>query len=118
MEDEIILYTVKKMLGITADYPPFDLDIVTNINMAFFTLHQLGLGPKEGFSITVDSMNTWSDFIGHDRNLEAVKTYVYLRVRMAFDPPASSFVYDAMKAQADELEWRLREQVEIDAFSN
>lgn len=115
--DDGILFTVKKMLGITADYAPFDVDIVTTINMAFLTLHQLGIGPEEGFMISPESGQTWSDFIGDDKNLQAVKTYVYMRVRLAFDPPASSFVADAMKTQCDELEWRLREQVEIGAFN-
>lgn len=117
MEEYSILNDVKKMLGISAEYTPFDKDIVPLINTALFTLHQLGIGPDEGFTITEDSGQTWSDLIGDNKNLSAVRTYVYIKVRIVFDPPSSGFVLDALKEQADELEWRLREQVEIQAFN-
>lgn len=115
--DDTILNTIKKMLGISADYTVFDKDIIPCINTAIFTLHQLGIGPEDGFTITDESGHTWSDLIEDNRNLEAVKTYIYIRTRLIFDPPASSFVGEALKEQADELEWRLREQVEIQAFN-
>ena len=69
-------------------------------------LNQLGVGPDEGFTISDDSA-TWSDFLGEDKSLEGVKTYVYMKVRMIFDPPTSSSVMDSMKRSIDELEWRL-----------
>jgi hypothetical protein len=102
-----ILDSTKKILGIDPSYTPFDLDIMTHINSVFFTLNQLGIGPAEGFMIE-DSSAVWNDFIGgEDFNLNAVKTYVYLRVRLLFDPPTTGYLIDAMKQQIQELEWRL-----------
>lgn len=100
-----ILDTTKKMLGFDWDYTAFDIDIITHINSTFFTLHQLGLGPETGFSIN-DNTTTWSEFI-LTGNIEAVKSYMYLKVRLVFDPPANSFTQDAMKNAATEYEWRL-----------
>lgn len=109
--DDSILITIKKMLGLAEDYDPFDAEIIVHINTAIMTLTQFGVGPKEGFFIT-DATATWADLLTNPTNLEAVKTYLYLRVRMLFDPPSSSFVMDSMKAQADELAWRLNVQAE------
>jgi hypothetical protein len=105
METSILIST-KKILGIAADYTAFDLDIITHINAAFSTLTQLGVGPENGFMIEDDTVE-WADFIAVDEQYNNVKTYVYLRVRMLFDPPATSFAIDAMKSQIEELEWRL-----------
>lgn len=107
---ESILDTIKKMLGIESDYTHFDIDIITNINTAFLNLQQIGVGPKSGFSIT-DNTAKWSDYISGE-NLEAVKTYIYLKVRLLFDPPTNAFLVDAMERQIREIEWRLNVQVE------
>lgn len=110
--DDSILNTIKKMLGMAADYPAFDTDVIVFINSAMMVLQQYGVGPKAGFTIT-SATQTWSEFIPEGIHLESVKTYIYLSVKMAFDPPANSFVMDAMKQQKEELEWRLREQAEF-----
>ena len=107
---ESILDTIKKMLGIESDYTHFDIDIITNINTIFLNLQQIGVGPKSGFSIT-DNTTTWNDYISGG-NLEAVKTYIYLKVRLLFDPPTNAFLVDAMERQIREIEWRLNVQVE------
>ena len=107
---ESILDTIKKMLGIESDYTHFDIDIITNINTAFLNLQQIGVGPKSGFSIT-DNTTKWSDYISGEK-LEAVKTYIYLKVRLLFDPPTNAFLVDAMERQIREIEWRLNVQVE------
>lgn len=107
-----ILTSIKKLLGIGEEYTHFDSDIIIHINSVLMTLHQLGIGPEKGYLISSD-LETWENFLGTDANLEAVKTYVYLKVRILFDPPASSALLDAMKRQADELEWRLQVQTEI-----
>lgn len=107
---ESILDTIKKMLGIESDYTHFDIDIITNINTIFLNLQQIGVGPKSGFSIT-DNTTTWNDYISGE-NLEAVKTYIYLKVRLLFDPPTNAFLVDAMERQIREIEWRLNVQVE------
>lgn len=111
MEDSI-LSTIKKMLGLDDNYTPFDRDVMVFINAAMMTLQQIGVGPVRGFVVT-DFEQTWGDFLPQDKMLEAVKTYVYLCVKMMFDPPSNSYVMDAMKQQKEELEWRLREQAEF-----
>lgn len=102
---ESILDSTKKILGIEAEYTAFDLDIMTHINSIFSILHQLGIGPASGFRID-DNGSVWSDFVDDDRMI-SVKTYVFLRVRLLFDPPTTSFHQAALKEQYQELEWRL-----------
>lgn len=110
--DESILNTVKKMLGLSSDYNAFDVDIIIDINAAFMTLMQLGVGPSEGFSIA-DSSATWSEFIGEDvKDLQALQSYVYLKVRTIFDPPTSGTLMDAINKLIAEYEWRLNIQVD------
>ena len=106
-----ILTSIKKLLGITEEYEHFDPDIIMHINSAFMILNQLGVGPEEGFSIR-DKSSTWDEFIHEGSNLEAVKTYVHLKVKLMFDPPLSSTVIEAIKSQINELEWRLNVSVD------
>lgn len=106
-----ILDSTKKNLNIPADYREFDLDIMTHINSTFMTLSQLGIGPATGFRIE-DELAEWKDLLGDDPRLEAVKTYVYLKVRLVFDPPATSFTITALEKQAEELAWRLNVAVD------
>lgn len=110
-----ILTSTKKILGIAEDYEAFDVDVLTHINSVFSTLNQLGIGPEEGFVIE-DAAATWSDFLGDDLRLNNVKTYVYLRVRLLFDPPTTSFLIASLNEQAKELEWRMNVQREGDAW--
>lgn len=110
---ESILTSVKKLLGIDKDYTHFDNDLIMHINSVFMVLTQLGVGPSEGFAIS-DANAMWSDFIGEDdKNFQAIKTYVYMKVRLMFDPPLSSAVLDSMSRTICELEWRLNVQVDI-----
>lgn len=104
--DESILNNTKKILGIDSTYTAFDPDIMIHINSVFSTLNQLGIGPVDGFAID-DAAATWVDFLGADKRLNFVKTYVYLRVRLLFDPPTTSYLINSMKEQVQELEWRL-----------
>lgn len=102
-----VLNETKKLLGLTEDYKAFDPDVMLHINSAFSTLHQLGVGPSEGFMIFSEA-TTWSTFLGADeKHLNAVKTYVYLRVRLLFDPPGTAYLVNAIQDQIKELEWRL-----------
>lgn len=119
MENSILIST-KKMLGISEDYEAFDQDVLTCINSAFFTLNQLGVGPKAGFVIDDDTA-VWEDFMGSSSQLSAIKTYLFLKVRMLFDPPATSFAIEAMNSQIKEHEWRLntdRESNVIGSITN
>lgn len=104
-----ILNSTKKVLGIDAAYDAFDIDITMQINSALSTLTQLGIGPDNGFAI-VDASDTWNDFLLDDGNrlkLNNAKTYVYLRLRLIFDPPATSYVLTSFQEQVRELEWRM-----------
>lgn len=109
-----ILTSVKKILGIVEDDTSFDVDIVLHINSVFSILEQVGIGPVDGFMIE-DAEPTWDDFVT-DRRLNSVKTYVYLRVRLLFDPPSTSFVIESMNKQISELEWRLNVVREGDSW--
>ena len=114
-----ILQSIKKLLGISSEYTNFDQDIMIHINSVFMILYQLGIGPNKPFSITGEEA-TWNDFIHNDNddietvlsgysynNLEAIKTYMYMKVRLMFDPPQSSAVTEVINKTISELEWRL-----------
>lgn len=103
-----ILNSTKKVLGIAEDYTAFDEDIIMHINTAFATLTQLGIGPSSGFMIQ-DESAVWADFLGVtvDEQFNAVKSYIYLCVRLLFDPPTTSYVIEAYERQLREMEWRL-----------
>ena len=109
--EESILTSIKKLLGITEEYTYFDVDIIMHINSVFSILTQLGVGPSNGFSIEDDS-STWDEFITDKSILESVKSYIYMKVRLMFDPPSSSFVLDSMDKMVKELEWRLNVSAE------
>lgn len=104
--EQSILTSVKKMLGVDASDTAFDLDIIMHINSAFATLNQLGIGPENGFAIE-DASAVWATFYGNDPRYNAIRTYMYLKVRYAFDPPQTSYLVDALKEQITEHEWRL-----------
>lgn len=108
--EESILNSIKKLLGIAAEYTNFDTDIIIHINSVFMILNQLGVGPSEGFRI-IDNTAVWNDYITEDDDLDAVKTYIYLKVKLLFDPPLNSAVIEANKQLINELEWRLNVQV-------
>lgn len=105
---ESILTSIKKLLGIEKDYTHFDADIIIHINSVFMILTQLGVGPSEGFTIMDDS-STWDEFLQDSDlvKLSSVKSYVYLKVRLLFDPPSSSAVIESTNRLISELEWRL-----------
>ena len=115
--EESILLSVKALLGPDADYDVFDQDIVIFINSAIATLTQLGIGPSEGFEITGEE-ETWEDFLGEDmRRINSVKTYIFMKVRLAFDPPASSYVLSAYEDSCKEFEWRLNVAVDPGTYT-
>lgn len=115
--EESILKSVKKLLHLPPDYEQFDLDVTIHINSAFATLHQLGLGPTDEF-IVEDDTKVWSEYIGSDKYIQSVKTYVYLSVRLVFDPPATSFAIAAFEKQLSELAWRLNVQREEEKWQD
>lgn len=109
---ESILNTVKKAVSVMPEYTVFDDELIMHINTVFMGLAQMGVGPSTGFRIE-DATETWDDFLPlQDENLEAVKTYIGLKVRLLFDPPSSSIHAEAIKQAIAELEWRLNFEVE------
>ena len=105
MENSILTST-KKTLGISEDYTAFDLDIITHINSALSVVNQVGVGPDAGMFIT-DSVTEWTDFNLPANQLAILRSYVYLKTRVVFDPPSTSFVIDALNRQISECEARL-----------
>lgn len=104
-----ILNSTKKMLGVAPDYDAFDTDIITHINTAFSTLNQIGVGPAEGYEIW-DADATWDEFLGvhiSPKKLNSVRTLVFVKVRMFFDPPTTSYLLNAYEKQIAELEFRV-----------
>lgn len=94
------------MLGIVEDYEHFDADLVMHINSVLAILTQIGIGPPDGFMIE-DKAAEWSEFIGGSAELPMVKSYVFLKVKLLFDPPLSTAVLECYKAQISEYEFRL-----------
>ena len=113
MLEENILASTKKLLGFEEDYTAFDTDIMMYINSAFMSLHQLGVGPAAGYALS-SGLETWPEFFGTYTDLQGVKTYIYLKVRLVFDPPSTSFVLEAIKAMISEYEWRINVQVDTE----
>lgn len=109
--NDSILNSVKLQLGILPEYTVFDQQLILAINTAFSILHQLGVGPKDGYAIE-DESNRWDEVVTK-QSLNMVKSYVFLKVKLLFDPPATSFVLDAYSKQLSEMEWRINSEVEI-----
>ena len=103
---ESILTSIKKLLGIAPEYTHFDADIIMHINTALMILHQMGVGPSEPMMIS-DDATTWGDFFGSKIDINAVKTWMGLKVRLVFDPPQNSAHINAINENIKELEWRL-----------
>lgn len=110
-----ILVTIRKLVGVPDGDTSYDLDLVTHINTTMMLLQQLGVGPRDGFSIENDQQ-TWTEFLTTEHNLSAVKTYIGSKVRLIFDPPQSSFAVEALKKACEELEWRLIAQTELSSL--
>lgn len=110
--EESILISIKKLLGLDKDYTAFDTDIIIHINSVFMILNQMGVGPKDHCFKIQDDLNTWNQFLADDQDLDSVKSYIYLKVKLLFDPPLSSAVAEANKQMINELEFRLNAQVD------
>ena len=108
---ENILDSIKKLLGIDEADLNFDQELIMHINSVFMVLNQLGVGPVGGFKISSNE-EVWTDFVGTRLDLESVKSYIYLKVRLLFDPPQNSFLVASIEKQIEENEWRLQVQVE------
>lgn len=106
-----ILLSIKKLLGIAEDYDHFDPDLILCINSVLMTLSDIGVGPDSVKTISSDT-DTWEQLVGTRNDMEDVKTYVYLKVKMLFDPPQSSSHIEAINRQIAETEWRLNVRAE------
>ena len=101
-----ILTSVKKLLGIDEAYEHFAADLIMHINSVFMILCQMGVGPSTPYVIT-DSSDEWTDFSDDVETMNAVRSYVFMKVRMIFDPPQNGTLMDSLKQLIDECEWRL-----------
>ena len=109
MDNSTILSSVKKSLGILPEYTAFDEPILDNINMALARLHQLGVGPEEGYKASEETL--WSDSITEPR-FNMIKEYVTLKTRILFDPPSTSFLLQSYEDELKDLEWRICSEVD------
>lgn len=110
-----ILNSIKKTLNVPADYDAFDADILMHINSVFSRLSQLGIGPQQGFAIQDDTVE-WSAYVTDDR-LNNVQSYMYLRVRLLFDPPDRAALLTSYQAQIKEMEWLINAQREDEQWT-
>lgn len=106
-----ILTSIKKLLGITEEYEHFDQDLIMHINSVLGILTQLGVGPAEGFVITGKD-ETWNQLLTDGPKLEMVKSYIFQKVKLLFDPPQSSSLLDAIHNSIKEFEWRMNVEAE------
>lgn len=108
--NESILSTIKKLLGVTDDYDYFDQDLLIHINSTLMSLSQIGVCPSQDF-YTLDKDTTWSEYLGYDyqENIDfgSIKSYIYLKVKLLFDPPQNSFTIEAINKMITEMEWRI-----------
>ena len=110
--EESILNSIKKLLGIQPDYTHFDQEIIMHINSCFATLHQLHVGPEEPFTISSDE-ESWAEFMQSETKIESVKTYIYLKVKVLFDPSSlGGATLEAFQQMAEEYEWRMNVAVD------
>lgn len=100
-----ILNSIKKLLGINPEFTEFDQDLMIHINSVFMILNQIGIGPKEGFALET-GLERWEEYI-NKKNENAVRSYVFLKVKLLFDPPTSSALIESIRTSIAELEWRL-----------
>lgn len=110
-DQDSILLSIKKLLGISKECIDFDTDIIIHINTTLMNLDQLGIEISKSFSVK-DNKQTWSEIITEQERIDSIITYVYLKVKLVFDPPLSSAVMEANKQSINELEWRLTVQVD------
>lgn len=114
VEDNLnsILNSIKGLLGIMPDDKSFDMEIILHINSVFSILTQLGIGPKDGFRIT-DEDDLWSDFLSDEKRLATVKDYMFMKVKIIFDPPTNGSLLESYKELIKEFEWRAYIEAEI-----
>lgn len=110
-----ILKSIKKVLGLSPEYDVFDEDIIMHINSILSNLTQIGVGPATGLFIE-DDTQTWKDLFGEDPRFNNIKSYVYLKVRLMFDPPQNSNITNAINEQIKEFEWRINAEREEDLW--
>ena len=113
---ESILKTVRKMTGVGENNPNFDVDLISDINLVFMDLHQIGVGPKDVCSIN-DEAEVWTDFIPEDSKTElkkAIPTYMYLKVKLLFDPPSGSAHIETINRQIEKCESRFNYAIELE----
>lgn len=115
VEDSILL-SIKKLLGMEPEeFDQYDVDITLHINTVIETLNQIGVDMPDGFSVT-DKTVLWSDYLNrakYSQIKDSIKSYIYMKVRLVFDPPTNTSLINAINESVKELEWRIRQWVEF-----
>lgn len=111
---EKILETMRQLVIGSAEDESFDQELVIHINSILSGLHQLGVGLP--LVITTED-SKWTDFLNERTDLEMIKSYMYLKLRLLFDPPSTSFVLESIQRQITEYEWRINDIAERGATS-
>lgn len=107
-----VLLSIKKLLGITPEYIHFDEDILIHINSVLLELSQLGVSLPNDFS--VDDKTLWIDIFQEGILLSAIRSFVYLKVRLLFDPPANSAAIESINKTIANLEWRINGNIDYE----
>lgn len=111
MEEDSIFKSIKGFLGIQEEDNGFDQDILLHINTMLSNLYQLGVGDESKHIFGAEE--TWTDlFYDNLELIDLIKEYIFLKTKLMFDPPSSSFVLNALAEQADEVQWRIHIQAE------
>jgi len=105
VDEQSILDSVKKVVGLPADDDSFDADIIMFINGNFATLNQLGVG-EDTFYIE-DNTAKWGEFAPNVPYIGMIKSYMTMKVRLQWDPPQVSSLLASMEKMVAEYEWRL-----------
>lgn len=101
-----ILDDVKLALGLLPEDTSFDPTIIMHINSVFSMLHSAtGVGGPAGFAIAGRD-ETW-DMLFEDTRLNSIKSYVFVRVKVLFDPHIIGAVLSAHERQFQEMEFRI-----------
>ena len=102
-----IITDVKQMVGASIYDNSFDVNIVIAINSALAVLSDIGISEVDDTCLNVDDVMKWDELLKGRTDIEYIKSYIHLKVKMLFDPPSSSALLDAYNRQIAEFEWRL-----------
>lgn len=100
-----ILGDVKEYLGIPAEVDCFDNTLLVHINTATFLTETISSFVN---NIEIDKSTDWNEmYDGMEVTCPAIKTYVFLKIRLLFDPPNNSYLSGVIERSLTELEFKI-----------